>query len=167
MSDQDLLARTTSILRNALRRPKICTFLQWFVTSKGFTQTIQNHISMESLWTTDFRNKQHFCIAVMCNLIWVKYCDPILCMTWVYLRKDILPQIFWNFEFFNLIESLEAILWDEHRTLLSNKYFGYSANLKWTQFFGVNFGAIFPCNFFQIKHTEKLYAHPRKNFESN
>ena len=122
---------------------------------------------MESLWTTDFRNKQYFCIAVKCNLIRVKHRDPILCMTWVYLRKDILPQILWNFEVFTLIESIQAISGDEHRTFQSSIYFGYSAHLKWSHFFRVNLSAIFPCNFCHSKHTEKPYAHPRKNFKGN
>ena len=90
---------------------------------------------MKSLWTTNFRNKQYFCIAVKCNLIRVKHRDPILCMTWVYLRKDILPQILWNFEVFTLIESIQAISGDEHRTFQSSIYFGYSAHLKWSHFF--------------------------------
>ena len=69
-------------------------------------------------------------MAVVCNLIRVKHFDPILCMTCVYLRKDILPRIFSNFVFFYSIESIQAILGDEHRTFESNKYYGYSAILK-------------------------------------
>ena len=71
---------------------------------------------MNHTGTIHFINKKYFPIAVVCNLIRIKHFDPILCMTSLYLRKDILPRSFSNFVFFYSVESIQAILGDEQRT---------------------------------------------------